>query len=427
MWINAIIFFIFTTECFAFEEKDMICSDDYCAKYVEDHGCPKLSEACLAQNETHNGVFLPFPQICNCCRYCVTNLMLGEACVIGTPGMPPPSTICGPGLTCKAVAGQQATCQRIDSTSCAKCQTKWETLRVEGKLGMTVVKPQCDEDGQFTPVHCIPGSLCYCLSSAGNRIFGEKAFLDHSDEHKMTCGCSLNYNKALESVNPEFKEAFLSARCNEYGLFDPLQCMMGEEAKCYCVSPISGEPRSEIPAVPVSELRPGHPSCFDSKLHVAGAYESECEIELREWQENLEMSTTTTASSRFSSRAIGFTKPKCQPDGKYHRVQTLGTNQICVDPSGQQIEDFGAPVDSEEAKSMNCNCARARYLLRREGVLELPKCNARGSFDPVQCLRGQCYCVDCNGDQIGVEKSSEEFLPEACAETCCSLFCLTDQ
>ena len=34
-----------------------------------------------------------------------------------------------------------------------------------------------------------------------------------------------------------------------------------------------------------------------------------------------------------------------------------------------------------------------------EGALEKPQCCQNGNFNPVQCRRGTCYCVDADGSQ----------------------------
>ena len=119
-----------------FEEKDMICTEEFCKvfylfiylfiyldkfyfyfilpvlkKYRDKNGCPTLSDECKAKNSTHSGVYLPYPEVCNCCDYCLTNVAEGEACIRGTPGMPPPAEICGPGLACTPNKNGPATCQ----------------------------------------------------------------------------------------------------------------------------------------------------------------------------------------------------------------------------------------------------------------------------------------------------------------------------
>lgn len=58
------------------------------------------------------------------------------------------------------------------------------------------------------------------------------------------------------------------------------------------------------------------------------------------------------------------------------------------------------------------DCARNVWLLSQHGATELPKCCIFGNFESWQHRRSQYYCVDENGDQIGLEMDSKE-------ELCC--------
>lgn len=80
--------------------------------YVTNTGCSALSTACQALNATDHGTFMLYPDVCNCCDYCLTNLGEGEECVSGSPGQLRANEICGPGLTCTINEGSQATCQK---------------------------------------------------------------------------------------------------------------------------------------------------------------------------------------------------------------------------------------------------------------------------------------------------------------------------
>lgn len=39
--------------------------------------------------------------------------------------------------------------------------------------------------------------------------------------------------------------------------------------------------------------------------------------------------------------------------------------------------------------------------------LELPECCPNGNYKPLACRRGQCYCVDEDGNQLGIEKPAK--------------------
>lgn len=82
-------------------------------------------------------------------------------------------------------------------------------------------------------------------------------------------------------------------------------------------------------------------SSVDPKRHMPGTYTTDCE--------------SMRASASSVSRKHLFSNPVCQPDGMFHRIQISGARQVCVDPSGSEISDYGADVDSPEAKVMNCS------------------------------------------------------------------------
>ncbi|XP_063977811.1 uncharacterized protein LOC135162839 isoform X2 [Diachasmimorpha longicaudata] len=362
-------------------------------------------------NATHSGTYLPYPDVCNCCEYCLTNIVEGGSCMTGAPGMLPPTDICGPGLACLRHDNGTSTCQKMAAfpnplRKCSKGQKEWDQRKAGGQAGFLEVRPKCDDDGLFAPFHCIPGSICYCVSPDGERIFGESAFLNSADEFKMTCGCSINDWRARKTIEishwENLKKPVFTARCTEHGLFDQLQCMLGDHAKCVCVDPIQGHPNTLVKPVNVAEIAEGRPSCFDPKRHTPGSFTTDCEY-LRDISSQLPLGRTPP-----------LINPVCQLDGMFHRVQTSGSKKICVDPSGNQIRfdgiNFETGVNSIEASAMDCNCARTVWLLSQSGIEELPKCCSFGNFEHWQHRRKQYYCVDRNGDQIGLERDAPQDL-----------------
>ncbi|KAK0090343.1 hypothetical protein PV325_001117 [Microctonus aethiopoides] len=378
--------------------------------FINTKGCPRLSNNCLAMNSTHNGVFFKYPDVCNCCDYCVSNLGPGENCMRGYPGSQPGSiSVCGHELECIInPANGTSTCQRMQ-TKCITNQDDWDKRRANGNLGITEVRPKCDSDGLFAPFHCIPGSICYCISPEGKRIFGEIPFLNSWDEQTMTCGCALNDWKMQNTLdvkrwNEKNSTGALGARCKANGQFDSLQCMLGDDAKCFCVDPMTGRPNKNIQeVVNVMNIREGYPTCFDPTVHKVGKYDTPCE--------SLKMSSNELSDYPFDN-------PICQPDGMFHRLQTMGSKKICVDPSGKQITHDGVKYEidfnTNAVNIMDCNCARNIWLLSSVGVSELPKCCSNGNFQLWQCRRNVCFCVDNNGDQIGLEVNNKDILKLSC-------------
>jgi len=76
--------------------------------------------------------------------------------------------------------------------------------------------------------------------------------------------------------------------------------------------------------------------------------------------------------------------------------------------------------NDELSTGMDCNCARTSFLLEQEDRTELPTCCDNGNFRAMQCYRGKCYCVDCNGNQLGEEKDEAEAENSLDCDGCCN-------
>lgn len=83
----------------------------------------------------------------------------------------------------------------------------------------------------------------------------------------MFSGCSLNDWKMRNTLDIEYFKKTQSvivqgARCTENGLFDELQCMRGDEAKCFCVDSSTGHPITNLKdSVIISDITTGKPPC----------------------------------------------------------------------------------------------------------------------------------------------------------------------
>lgn len=148
--------------------------------YLENEPCEGLKSACKVQNSTHNGIIMPSIGPCSCCQICIENLKLGDDCSVGGLGSPVPTGICGPGLYCTAnEEDEHPTCQPSklrplanchkswifnewvfqvhDSSECFKAQKTFDEKRQDGTIGHLMQRPECNADGYFEPVVCIPG------------------------------------------------------------------------------------------------------------------------------------------------------------------------------------------------------------------------------------------------------------------------------
>lgn len=166
-------------------ELDLRCSKSVCDDWLSKNECPDLDKDCVA-----NGRVFSYPIECGCCDYCVTYLSPGEPCDIGQPGQPTASKVCGAGLTCLRDDGDEhAMCKRMRS-ECHDAQDAYDGSKDKGTLGHLQLRPACDERGEFMPAQCIPGSICYCVSPTGKRIFGEQPFSSPDLVTSMECACS---------------------------------------------------------------------------------------------------------------------------------------------------------------------------------------------------------------------------------------------
>ncbi|XP_012258002.2 uncharacterized protein LOC105687165 isoform X2 [Athalia rosae] len=330
-----IILLLFTYKVSA--DLDIRCTTAYCTEYINKTGCSELSTGCQALNSTNHGTFLLHPDVCNCCDYCLTNLIEGEGCIKGLPGQIPPREICGPGLACRENADEEATCQKM-ITACTSAQGEYDTKLNGGAVGSSEVRPKCDNDGLFESAHCIPGSICYCLDPTGNRIFGEIPYLSPWNKQEMSCGCSLNAWRAQNTLDPTHEIPV--ARCLSNGQFDPVQCLTAPNTTCLCIDKVTGAPITNIEPVNVTKLAEDTLSCFDTTIHKTGTFNTSCE----------EAYDTLIASGITDEKLL----PVCQIDGKYARIQYSKSKKICTDPDGLQIDNYEAEINGTEATIMDC-------------------------------------------------------------------------
>ncbi|EDO40372.1 predicted protein, partial [Nematostella vectensis] len=106
----------------------------------------------------------------------------------------------------------------------------------------------------------------------------------------------------------------------------------------------------------------------------------------------------------------GVNVPRCESDGSFSSVQC---NELtgycwCVDRQGNPV--FGTEVRGQPDCSARVGltpCQKQRF--NAYGVSEstpadryVPRCDASGGYEPVQCLSttGHCWCVDKDGIEI---------------------------
>lgn len=102
----------------------------------------------------------------------------------------------------------------VTTSKCHKKQIEFDKNKLKGTIGHLQQRPSCDDDGDFSPVVCIPGQMwvycdcdaikanaaysitlcihcrCYCADKKGERIFGEAIF-SANIQLTMYCGVLL--------------------------------------------------------------------------------------------------------------------------------------------------------------------------------------------------------------------------------------------
>lgn len=382
---------------------DVRCTEQFCKDQIDETPCPVLPADCSASSGTMNGIMMLEPSTCNCCDYCIRYLKEGDDCVLNGQGKPVHEAVCGPGLWCSE-GEDSATCVPIVS-NCTKEQKDYDGAWENGTLGITQVRPLCDEKGDYQSPRCIGGSICYCVNPDGERIFGEKVFSSSSVQKTMTCECSLAAWRA-EKLAKEMGIYSQPIHCLEDGSYDPLQC--NDNDWCTCLqtgSDIPGPDRFHEKDIK-DELK-----CFDPKIHQKGKYARKCEAEA------LKIKQTIESLLSEGIIPVGLRLPACQYDGQYSRVMVYDTWKDCVDPDGESL-GYRVERNDELSVEMDCNCARTRSLLKSAGLTELPTCCINGNFEGMQCRRGSCYCVDRNGNQQGMEKEEAKKNELNCVDNC---------
>ncbi|KZS21200.1 uncharacterized protein LOC116920893 [Daphnia magna] len=328
---------------------------------------------------------------CGCCKLCIFYIGENEAC-----GVNMNNRECGPGLTCAVQnPGSEYICVKLE-TDCFKAQTDYDDRKSSGSLGMYETRPRCDDNGDFIARKCQPGSSCYCVDVANNRIFGESPPSYATSDVAMNCECSRAYQVAAQQ---DSLRTVQFPHCLPNGNYDLLQCV---NQACFCIDSANQTLTSSIqPITAIMEL-----PCYKADLHTPNYYRP-CELE------RIKAKMLTNSYNRQNITLIGIEQPDCSPDGFYQPLILTKSTVYCADPYGEKIEHFEIEKESANANSMNCKCARTRYWLTDQNVAK-PFCCTNGNYRPIQCRGGVCFCVDPDGNQIGIEVQTDKLTELKC-------------
>nr|XP_049609385.1 nidogen-2 isoform X34 [Syngnathus scovelli] len=301
-------------------------------------------------------------------------------------------------------------CERPDGhpkTHCEHHRDSMQTASPEGYPPVGAFVPQCDANGQYTPLQC-HGSTghCWCVDSQGQERPGTRTSPgapptdcdkpeepDHSKTH-----CE-RHRDSVQTTSPEgypLLGAFVP-ECDANGEYVPQQCH-GSTGHCWCVDSQGQErPGTRTPpgATPISCDKPEQPK-------------SQCE------QHRDRVQTTNPEGYPV----VGAFVPHCDSNGHYTPLQCHGSTGHCwcVDSQGQERQGTRtppgtAPTDcdkSEEPGRLKSHCEQHRDSVQTtspEGYplvgAFVPQCDANGEYTAQQChgSSGHCWCVDKKGQE----------------------------
>nr|XP_058947870.1 thyroglobulin-like isoform X2 [Pocillopora verrucosa] len=244
-----------------------------------------------------------------------------------------------------------------------------------GRVCSAPVREACPRGAPFIMCHNNPCERASCPANPKAKCLPDNCggcnaqFFDDND-NIVDClasatKCQKEYLDATAS--PGMVGQFVP-KCAADGSYAPVQCH-GSIGFCWCVDRDGKE-------LPNTRVR-GQPKCA-----------TKCQKEYLD----------ATASPGM----VGQFVPKCAADGSYAPVQCHASIGFCwcVDRDGKELPNTrvrGQPKCSTKCQKENLNATQNPLI---GGFV--PKCNADGSYAPVQCHGsiGFCWCVDKDGKEI---------------------------
>ncbi|XP_022806051.1 uncharacterized protein LOC111343164 [Stylophora pistillata] len=254
------------------------------------------------------------------------------------------------------------------------CQRRYMELSRNPVQGRYI--PWCRSDGGFNWRQCY-GDHCFCVDQYGQelsntRVHSSNGLPKCSKEGGLLTPCQL---KALPTYIGAPGVAF---RCRRDGSFEGVQCERNG-VYCWCVD----ENGNEIP---------GTRSRNAIRCPRRGAPLTSC---WRAYQDALR------------SYTIDKFIPWCRPDGSYSPVQCYRSYCYCVNKDGQEISDTRTFTVTGKPKCTYTSgyrkpCQRRYWEAVRSGAPSdyIPRCWSEGNYEPMQCNRQSCWCVELDGTEI---------------------------
>ncbi|XP_008281347.1 nidogen-2 isoform X7 [Stegastes partitus] len=318
-------------------------------------------------------------------------------------------------------------CSKLDERSKTHCEHHRDSVQTttpEGHPIIGVYVPQCDAEGQYTPLQC-HGSTghCWCVDGRGQERAGTRTSPgeppkdcdkpDEPERPKTPCEHHRERAQATASEGYPIVGAYVP-QCDADGQYIALQCH-GSTGHCWCVDS-SGQERTGTRTPPGTTPkdcdRPAEPQ--RPKTHC----------------EHHRDSVQTTSPEGYP--VVGAYVPQCDAEGQYRPRQCHGSTGHCwcVDSRGQERPGTKTPpgaarVDCDKPVSVVptlrpesvCERWRASLIEHYGGKPEpqqyVPQCEPDGQFSPVQCYgeTTYCWCVDQDGREVPGTRSHDVVKP----------------
>ncbi|XP_034720259.1 nidogen-2 isoform X2 [Etheostoma cragini] len=310
-------------------------------------------------------------------------------------------------------------------THCEHHRDGVQTTSPEGYPIVGAYVPQCDANGQYTPLQCHSSTgHCWCVDSRGQERADTRTSPgspqtdchkpDEPERPKTHCE---HHRERAQTTSPEgypIVGAYVP-QCDADGQYTSLQCH-GSTGHCWCVDG-RGQERSG------TRTPPGIPSVDCDKPDEPVRPQTYCE------QHRDSVQTTSPEGYPIE----GVFVPQCDSNGQYSSQQCHGSTGHCwcVDVRGQERSgtrtppgtppvDCDKPVEPERPKT-HCEHHRdSTQTTSPEGYpivgAHVPQCDANGQYTPLQChgSTGHCWCVDSRGQERDGTRTPPETQPKDC-------------
>eukprot|EP00794_Sanderia_malayensis_P014103 gene14103-15576_t len=261
--------------------------------------------------------------------------------------------------------------------------------------------PSCNDDGTYNALQCHASSgYCWCVERNGEKVLGTRVRFGKPNCERILKGNLTECERVRRNGSSNSLPGRFVPKCEDDGSYSEVQCH-GSTGYCWCVDEL-GKKRED------TEVRGKKPECTKKRR-------KSCQDLVDEAKQN---SRNINGEKRL---LVGAFVPKCKPDGSFEETQCHGSTGYCwcVDKDGSEIE-------ATKTRRGRPNCARIlsgnltkcelRHkqsidIMRESGPLAVsfvPKCDLDGSFLPIQCWKGECWCVNDEGHMLYGTRTSRK-------------------